>query len=692
MKRPVIIAIGALLCCLNAMAQSTSPFSIEEVLSNSFPTQLVASAKQSTLIWVQNGKGVRNIWIAEAPEYKGRQLTNNQMDDGQEITNLQFTPDETKIVFVHGSNPNREGEFPNPAMVIEGVGQKVKVLELSSASTTIVGEGRSPKVSPTENTVVYVKKGQIWFKNLNDESEAKQLIITRGSASGLEWSPDGSKLVFVSNRGDHGFIGVYDFQSKELNYISPSVDHDNGPIWSPDGSSIGYVRIPNERKSLIFEAHRSGLPWSIRIADVVTGESTELWRADEGNGSVFRQIDATNQIFWSNDGYIVFPWEKFGWTNLFSISTKTKEVKRLTIGEFEVQFVAISPTGDDIFYSSNQNDIDRQHIWKSPIKGGNPTQITSGEGVEWGPVPMPNGSLASLSSNPISPAKAVMWKGSKPTSLIAKSESENYPAKHLVKPEQIVYNSSDGISIHGQLFKPKNYDKTKKYPAIIFFHGGSRRQMLLSFHHRGYYHNAYSLNQYLASQGYIVLSVNYRSGIGYGMEFREALNYGATGASEFNDVMGAGLYLRNRNDVIPDKIGLWGGLYGGYLTALGLAKASDLFAAGVDIHGVHDWNVIINGFLPHYNPNSRQKFAKLAFDSSPLAFVDTWKSPVLFIHGDDDRNVPFSETVDIAESLRRQQVEFEQLIFPDEVHGFLLHQNWVAAYKATAEFFDRKLK
>jgi len=228
-------------------------------------------------------------------------------------------------------------------------------------------------------------------------------------------------------------------------------------------------------------------------------------------------------------------------------------------------------------------------------------------------------------------------------------------------------------------------------PALLFFHGGSRRQMLLGFHHRGYYHNAYAMNQLLAASGYVVLAVNYRSGIGYGLEFREAEGYGATGASEFNDVLGAGLYLQSRPDVDPNRIGLWGGSYGGYLTALGLARASDLFAAGVDLHGVHDWNVVINGFRPSYEPEDYPEFSRLAYESSPMAFLDGWRSPVLLIHGDDDRNVPFRETVDLVESLTRRGVEFEQLVFPDEVHGFLLHRNWVAAYEATRGFFDRKL-
>lgn len=200
-----------------------------------------------------------------------------------------------------------------------------------------------------------------------------------------------------------------------------------------------------------------------------------------------------------------------------------------------------------------------------------------------------------------------------------------------------------------------------------------------------YYNNAYALNQYLASLGYIVLSVNYRSGIGYGLEFREAVNYGAAGASEYNDVVGAGLFLRARADVDPKRIGLWGGSYGGYLTALGLARGSDLFAAGVDFHGVHDWSK-----LRSFETGSPE--ARLAFESSPMASVKTWRSPVLLIHGDDDRNVPFAETVRLVEALRAQNVDFEQIIYPDEVHDFLTHDHWMKAYSATVDFFRRKLK
>jgi dipeptidyl aminopeptidase/acylaminoacyl peptidase len=125
---------------------------------------------------------------------------------------------------------------------------------------------------------------------------------------------------------------------------------------------------------------------------------------------------------------------------------------------------------------------------------------------------------------------------------------------------------------------------------------------------------------------------------------------------------------------------------------LGLARASDLFAAGVDLHGVHDWNFVIRNFMPSYNPAESTEISRLAFESSPMAAIDGWRSPVLLIHGDDDRNVPFSETVDLVEQLRKRDVYYEQLIFPDEVHGFLLHRNWMAAYEAAADFLDRMLK
>jgi len=691
MRRQAVL--GAACMALGAIVQQGAAqqgVRIEQVMSAPFPTGLVSGAG-GAVAWVQNAQGVRNIWMAEPPAFRARQVTPYAADDGQDLTNLQFAGD-GRIVFVRGGGPNRQGEIPNPTSDPAGTRQAVWAVASVGGEPRQLTEGTAPSVSPSGETLAFLRRGQVWSLSLRDSAPARQLFEIRGTAGSLEWSPDGSMLAFVSNRGDHSFIGVYAVTDKQLRYVDPSVDRDGNPVWSPDGRSIAFTRQANERDRLPFMPAREGQPWSIRVVDVTTGGGRAVWRAAPGAGSVFQGIAAEHQVLWAADGRLVFPWERSGWIHLYAVSAAGGEATELTPGAFEVEHVTLSANGREVFYSSNQGDIDRRHIWRVPVAGGRPTAVTSGAGIEWGPEITESGAVAFFASDARTPAHAeIIPTGSIRQPLAAEATLRDFPSAALVEPQPVVFPGADGMPIHGQLFLPRNLGAGERRPAVLFFHGGSRRQMLLGFHYLGYYHNAYTLNQYLAGRGFIVLAVNYRSGTGYGLEFREALNYGARGASEFNDVLGAGLYLRGRAEVDPARIGLWGGSYGGYLTALGLARASDLFAAGVDLHGVHDWNVVIRNFVPSYDAGARAEVARLAFQSSPMASIDTWRSPVLVIHGDDDRNVPFSESVDLMAALRQRGVEVEQLIFPDEIHGFLLHRSWVAAYRATADFFERKL-
>ncbi|QXD13969.1 prolyl oligopeptidase family serine peptidase [Rhodocaloribacter litoris] len=694
----------ALLCLVAVLpavvAQARQPFTVEQVLSAPFPSDLVAAPVGARVAWVFNAEGVRNLWVADGPDFRGRPVTSYAEDDGQPLGDLVFTPEGERIIYVRGGDPNRQGEHPNPAGHPDGAKQEIWIVPVAGGAPQRLAEGQAPAVSPDGRTLAFLRRGEVWSVALDHgEPEPKQLFESRGRARQLRWSPDGARLAFVSDRGDHAFIGVYEPATRRLRYLDPSLDQDMDPVWSPDGRRIAFIRIPHERQVLPFMPRREALPWSIRVADVETGQGREVWRARPGTGSAFRGLSAQNQLFWGAGDRIVFPWEGDGWTHLYAVPVAGGEATLLTPGPFEVQFVSMTPDRRALLFSSNQDDIDRQHVWRVAVTGGPPQPVSlrhrhaDGAGIEWAPVMTADGTaILALASSATHPAHPARLDGDTLQWLAPEAIPEDFPTRHLVTPRPVVFPAADGLPIHGQLFLPGDHAPGRKYPAVLFFHGGSRRQMLLGFHHRGYYHNAYAFNQYLAAQGFIVLSVNYRSGIGYGMMFREALNYGARGASEFNDVLGAGLYLRSRDDVDPGRIGLWGGSYGGYLTALGLARASDLFAAGVDLHGVHDWNVVIRNFVPAYDAATREEVARLAFASSPLAFIDTWRSPVLLIHGDDDRNVPFSESVDLAEALRRQGVSFEQLVFPDEVHGFLLHRSWTAAYEAAADFLIRHLK
>ncbi|HVS66355.1 MAG TPA: prolyl oligopeptidase family serine peptidase [Thermoanaerobaculia bacterium] len=723
-RRP-LSATAVLLSVLVAPAIAADPpFTVSQVLSSPFPSNMEAAPTGGHVAWVVNDRGERNLWVASPPEYRGRQVTRFAGDDGQEMGSIAWSADAGKIAFVRGGPPNASGELPNPLSDPTGVETAIWVVDLGApdAEPRKIAPGSSPLFRP-DGSLLFVAKGDVMFHSLAEsapedgdgEAAAERspserspsenaaaesakpvrLITARGGLGSLRLSPDGSQLALVSGRGDHSFVGVYDFDSKKLHFLDPSVDRDGAPVWSPDGRRLAFLRIAASAAREIFAPVREAQPWSIRVVDVASGEAREVWRALPGGGSAFRGTASPDDLIWTTDGHLIFPWERDGWTHLYAIrvdSPSRQEARLLTPGDFEVEYVERDASGRGVVYSSNQGDIDRRHLWRVTADGLPPEQLTSGDGVENDPAPTSDGCcVAFVGADGRAPLAAEILRGNgSVTELMPGALPADFPLEHLVEPEQVILTATDGLRIHAQLFEPPSSFAGER-PALIFFHGGSRRHMMLGWHYSSYYHNAYAFNQLMASRGFVVISVNYRSGIGYGLEFREALDYGATGASELHDVLGAGLWLRDRDDVAPDAIGLWGGSYGGYLTAMGLAHASDLFAAGVDIHGVHDWNEAIQNFVPSYEPLEDPARTRLAFESSPMAKVDDWRSPVLLIHGDDDRNVPFSETVTLVEKLRELGVEHELLVFPDEVHSFLTHANWIEVFERSSEFLERHL-
>jgi dipeptidyl aminopeptidase/acylaminoacyl peptidase len=669
--------LAVLAIALGASAQQ-APFTLDQVLGSAFPTELTAAPAGGKVAWVSYAKGVRNIMVAEPPEYRARKITAYTADDGQEMGDLAWTPDASAIVYVRGDSANRAGEYPNPALDPNGAEQDVWIVALDGSAPRKIGEGHSPTVSPRGDRVAFIRRSELWWAAVDGKAAPSQAFKARGQCSGPVWSPDGARIAFVSGRGDHSLIGVYDGAAQSLRYLDPGTDSDMQPEWSPDGRSIAFIRIPSSGLRAVREAHRSGEPWSIRVAAVETGAGRELWRASAGPGSVFREVTARNQLLWADGGRIVFSWEGDGWTHLYSIPAEGGKPTLLTPGAFEVEDVDLPAGKREVVFSSNQGDTDRRHLWKVAVAGGTPVALTFGQGIEWSPA-----GTAFLRSDAQHPAHPAIRLDTGIRDLDPAAIPSDFPLQHMVVPQPMVFSSADGLQIHGQLFLPPN-KPLKPAPAIVFFHGGPRRQLLLGWHYIYYYSNAYALNQYLANSGYLVLSINYRSGTGYGLDFREAPNYGASGGSDYNDVQAAANYLRSRADVDAARIGAWGGSYGGYLTAMALARDSDLFRAGVDFHGVHNWATELE--IPPTEPDYR-----VAFQSSPIASIKGWRSPVLLIQGDDDRDVQFNQTVMLADALRQQKVEVEELVFPDEVHDFLLHKTWLEAYRAAVRFLEGHL-
>ena len=427
-----------------------------------------------------------------------------------------------------------------------------------------------------------------------------------------------------------------------------------------------------------------------------------LWESPGGRYAGYpRSISGSYDLMYGA-GYLVFPSEQTGWNHLYALPDQGGEVRDLTPGQGIVENAALSPDGEAVYVSTSIRGIDHRQLGRIRLADGQSEWVEEGDVIAWAPAPWQDGEgehLAYIRSTASEPARVVLRTqvGRRGQTVPVSPLPEEYPSGELVEPEQVVFTAPDGLEIHGQLFRPEGMGRGERAPAVIFMHGGSRRQMLLGWHNRGYYHNAYGFNQYLASRGYVVLSVNYRSGIGYGVDFREPEDYGWRGASEYQDITAAGRYLQGLDGVDPDRIGLWGGSYGGYLTAMGLARDSELFKAGVDLHGVHDWSDQLRwygrGEITAPSEAMRDSIAALAFRSSPMADIDTWTSPVLIVHGDDDRNVPFEASIDLASALvRKGDVPFQELYFPDEVHGFLRHESWMRVYRTAFEFFERYLR
>jgi len=675
-------------------AAEQSPLTIESILSCPFPSQLVSIPQKDCLAWVSYEKGRRNIWVAWGPDYAASKITNYTEDNGQVISNLTLSPDASIIVYVLGGSPNRQGEIPNPTSNLVGSEQAVWAIRSAGGKPWRLGEGNHPRISPRGDRVIFSRQGELYIVPMDGSAKPELLFKLRGASQPPCWSPDGERIVFVSSREDHSFVGLYDHVKETLSWIDPVLSQDIHPVWSPNGKQIAFLRFPcrkaDESPLLIAD-----IPFSIQVMDIETGKSHTVWRTDRGGG--FAQYYNSQSLIWADDHRLIFYSEHENWMHLYSVSVDNGEVCCVTPGDYEVENMTLSVDGKTIIFNSNYGDIDRRHLWSVSVKGGALKRLTRGSGIEWRPVVAGNDErVAFFCSTAKNPASLVIipMEGGAPKRIYPDSIPAEFPLNQLVEPQQVVFNAADGMVVHGQLFPPRTEERGKRFPAVIFMHGGPIRQMLLGWHYRGYYHNAYAFNQYLANNGYVVFSVNFRSGIGYGLRFRNAPNLGPRGASEYQDILAAAGYLQQRTDVIPTKIALWGGSYGGYLTALGLARDSDLFAAGVDLHGVHDWALRSR----RWNGNDgwglkSEEELRVAYESSPVADVASWTSPVLFVHGDDDRNVDFIQTADLVQRLvEKNKAHVETLILPDEVHGFLLHKSWLTVYQAAADFFDRFLK
>ena len=688
MKPIPIFLFSFLLFSQHLFAQS---FTMEQVGKFSFPSELTSSPVGEKIAWAMNEQGKRNIYFAEGPDFQPVKMTQFSEDDGQEISNLKFTADGNWMVFVRGGDHGGGNASSTVNAQNLPTLPKVEIWKVSLAvmKPEVVVEGDDFFLGP-KNQLLFLKSGQVWRADLAGKEKPAQLFQIKGNVNSLEFSPDGEKLAFTVNRGGHQLLGIYENQEAPIHWIAPSFHRYSQPKWSPDGSQIAFVKTLGGSGAALSLLEPVHIPWEIWVADVESGKGELLWKAPETLRGSYRY----GFFAFPNEKEVVFESYHEGWQHLFTLDISSKNLQSLTPGDYMVEQIKLSQSGNQVVFSANtgaqKEDLDRRHIGSIDLKTKKLTWETLGSGIEAYPIGLGGGSkLAYFSATPQRSHLVTIKSGTQTTLLQEADIPTDFPQSKLVTPKQVSFKAPDGTTVYGQLFEKEG--GAAKKPGVVFIHGGPQRQMLLGWSYMDYYSNTYAYNQYLAELGFVVLSVNYRLGIGYGYEFhRPAYGY-YQGAVEYQDVKAGGEFLAELSQVDADKIGVYGGSYGGYLTALALARDSDLFKVGVDIHGVHDLDgryELPEGYevAPDY-----EKAKEIAWQSSPMPDLATWKSPVLFIHSDDDRNVEVSQTTDLIRRFEELGMPYESVLIPGDTHHWMKWENMIEVGQLTADFLKKHL-
>ena len=411
----------------------------------------------------------------------------------------------------------------------------------------------------------------------------------------------------------------------------------------------------------------------------VGGPGIDGWNRSSGN------------IGWMKDDHTLwFQSEESGYSHLYSINTQSGEKKTLTKGDFEILDAQLSNDKTHFYFNSNEVSPAEHHFYKMKASGGKWNKITSMEGnndVSLSPDEKYLAIRYSYSNKPWELYVMPNQEGAK-AKKITDSTTDAFKAYQWREPELVKFTASDGVEVPARLYRGK--EGTEGKPAVIFVHGAGYLQNV----HKWWssYYREYMFHNLLVDNGYTVLDIDYRASNGYGRDWRTAI-YRHMGGKDLSDQVDGAKYLTEELGVDKNKIGIYGGSYGGFITIFAMFNHNDVFNCGAALRSVTDWAHYNHGYTsnilntPVEDPEAYRK-------SSPLYFAENFdKGKLVMLHGMVDTNVQFQDVVRLSQRLiELGKKNWDVAIFPMEGHGFIQSSSWADEYRRIFELFESNLK
>lgn len=683
-------------CSAAAIASDTANTDIDVFLDNPMVITQATATHSEAVVWVERRAGIESLWWSRDAGSNHRQLNTTGADDGDRFKNLRLSADGNWLLYERGPGGWPSGIAPNPAALVSPLQNTLylRSLKASGPAVALGSDISRAAFLPDSSRLSFVKAGALHVVKLSTRKIQQQIESSTplfrdatGRLSEYVWSPDGSQLALISARRVTAYVGVYTVGADRLRWIGADINRDSGVAWSPDGTHLAFLREPGANRYRPGQV-MTGWPFEIWVAEVATGAAQRLHQSGAADGS----YQGNGPLQWLDNSQVLFLSDADGYSHVYSASRVDQTVRQLTQGTCDVQFLQSRPDLGKAVLTHNCDDVHLRQVSVLTSPESSPVTISGNDELAINPaISGTQGRVVYRQTRYNHAASLVSQSGAGDEQILSRSAVN----QHYSAPQQISFTAPDGLEITGTLFAPADDGVAPSGVGIVYVHGGPFRQMMPAVHPRRYYAHAYAINQYLASRGHHVLSINYRTGRGFGRDFRYVPEYGPHGAAELQDVIAAGHYLAELKTVSSAQLGIYGGSFGGYLTALALGRHPDLFAAGVAWHGIYDWTYWQKnpapgemGFTPWGVPLADPD---VVWQSSPLAHTESWRSPVLLVSGDDDRNVLFDETVTLAQALRKDGVATETMVLPNEIHGFLRYNSWLRVAQRTAAFLERHL-